>query len=177
MSLKRLVAVSGVLQEVGNYSFPAFQSSTFFKTRSPVASGPRCRFACGGELLRFPASPVNTFFQLRFAFQRPVRFRFPEAEVSFYARPPGPSTSFFTQLEAPFAFDPRCGFPQRAELNSRACDACQLVFSITLRFLAIPVRPAPVSRSGGELLRASVRSVNVFFQSSAAVTNLSHRLT
>lgn len=131
----------------------------FFKTRSPVASGPRCRFACGGELLRFPASPVNTFFQLRFAFQRPVRFRFPEAEVSFYARPPGPSTFFFTQLEVPLPFDPRCGFPQRAELNSRACDACQLVFSIIARFLSIPGLPTPVSRSGRGYLGAPAAPV------------------
>ena len=119
------------------------RQALFFKTRRLVCRRPRFRFPEAEGVSTLPRQARQAlFFQSPF---RPVG-RLGRAAVSprggsFYARPPGPSTLFFTQPEEPLSLGPRRRFPSaRRSVSTLAHPTRQRFFSIPPRFLATPAR-------------------------------------
>lgn len=167
VSLKRLVRRFRRLAGGGNLRGRAVPvKHFFFKSRPPFASGPRCRSACGGELLRFPESPVNTFFSTRVASRRPGPFPVSRSGV-------GLSTRLRPARQRFFSLNSKRRCPSIRVAASRSgpnylADPAMPVnpfFFALLRFASRRPGPFPVSRCGGELLRSTHRPVNAFFQS------------
>jgi len=115
--------------------------------------------------LRPAAHLVKLFFQL--SFEAPLRFdRVADSatEGRIYARPSGPSTLFSTPTESLQSAVSR--FPVRGVgLSTRPLAARQHIFSILLRGAVALRSVSGFPKSGGALLRPSLRPVNTFFSS------------